>query len=329
MGRKFIKSLATAAMLDPNACQLFIHLMDQLESQYWPWYHIGILCLGVGVLSAANSSVRKMALCQGLLKYIDKDTRPGTENDQSWKIRSASVMALAEVYQQNKADTLGLLAYEAIRERKKAEQHPEVISKMNYSSSCSGNSPRRLSFLFKYICIALAENYSESQSRYVFLRKYLRTTDRKSTSTSRHQKLGTDNQIKTLDIQKTPVAKIRPHSRSKVKRFWENDKMGDAWDPFGTFSLKNDYNTHEIEDELQLCTDPYHFNYKKYDDKHTVGELVTESSVDPQNADSKTQLPNRPSLLATHPYSTAAKPAPCFDVAKPAHGTVSRRKLCM
>ncbi|KAJ3414575.1 hypothetical protein HDV05_006314 [Chytridiales sp. JEL 0842] len=220
LGRKFIKLLATAASFNLDACHMFLEVLKQIDTHCWQWYHLGILCLGVIVLTSKCSAVRKMALETGLLEYIDHGAKSeDPDNDISWKIRGVSAMVISEIYHQNKSDALGLLAYEALRERRKTEDHQYVHSQMSVSMPVQ--KPRRITYLFKYICTSLAESYSESQSRYHFLRKYLKTTDRRPSPAKKEP-------IKHSRPKIDP--KLKTHPNIKVKHFWA-DKSEDKWDP--------------------------------------------------------------------------------------------------
>ncbi|KAJ3254333.1 hypothetical protein HK104_007226, partial [Borealophlyctis nickersoniae] len=227
LGRKFIQLLATSATLNPDACRMFLTLLHHLLARNlgWQWPYLGILCLGVVVLTSEGSAVRKIAMEGGLVSLVgytggggggSGGEREGMSEDDAWKIRAAAATVLSEVYQHLKSEPIGLLAHEAMAGRREVETHPfvsGVISKglglfsmppqqqqqdgENSSLAAPGTAAadssqrnpaaslwsrhrklRRVSYLPKYICMAMAETYAESQSRYMFLRKYLRTTDR-------------------------------------------------------------------------------------------------------------------------------------------------------
>jgi hypothetical protein len=325
LGRKFIKLLATAALLDECACHLFLQVLKQIDGQCWQWHHIGILCLGVIVLTSKCSNVRKMALEKGLLNFIDHSSKSEDSMDSSWKLRGATAMVLGEIYHQNKADALGLLAYEALRERRKSESNVYVQDQL--TTSIPIQKPRRLSFLFKYICIALAETYSESQSRYQYLRKYLRTTERKSSLIKKES----INHAKPFVLGALDP-KLKSNHIVKIKEFW-NEKVEDRWDPSkNALLLQSPFGSsdslHQMDDgyspcsnnDVALSTEPYHYNYRKL-----------KAPLEPPAAsmEKRNQLKppkTRPSLLAARIYKTDSESKEA-DSAKPSNGSINRRKL--
>ncbi|KAI8928069.1 hypothetical protein BC831DRAFT_450288 [Entophlyctis helioformis] len=243
LGRKFLRILASAAMINQEACLMFVKLVRGLDSFNWQWQFLGILCLGAIACASQSSSIRRLALEDGLLYFIDlgnddvqsnvqpadpatKATPPrppvaptaatamtiledyegvhpgappptaahaGDDDDvkpapptesHAWKMRAAAIVSLTEVYQQYRSQPHGLLAREVMsNQRTTHESHPIVCDLLNNPSAIAPQDKnlRRTSFLFKYCCVSLAELYADSQSDYMYLRKYVRTAEKNDT----------------------------------------------------------------------------------------------------------------------------------------------------
>lgn len=182
-GQKFLELLATASLYNAKVCRLFLNLIEQLPSTQQGWRSQSALLLGVVALTSTNSRVRQLVLEEGLLRWMDAS--------DDWRTRAACVRALAEVGWQHHGTAVGLLCLEALRERRGgAETHPGVVVELTRAFSVVSGTGRssavasgaRISYLFKYVGIAQGEMYSEAQMRHQFLKKYLKTTDRKPQS---------------------------------------------------------------------------------------------------------------------------------------------------
>ncbi|KAI9342879.1 hypothetical protein BDR26DRAFT_917800 [Obelidium mucronatum] len=301
LGCKFIKLLAAGTTMNEQACHLFLALVKQLDPECWQWIFAAIMCIGTTVLTTDSSSIRKLALEQGLLVFIEMDG----DNDEYWRVRAAAAICLREVYYHNKSESVGLLAHEAIRERREVEKNPHVAELLAGATSLSQH-PRRVTFLFKYVCLSLAETYAESQSRYSFLRKFLKSTA----------------QRQAVQVKKGPAAKAVQKTKPGQNISQKNSKL--VWNsrnmnlPDIKQLSKRATDVLKLVDEdvaadeptaVTLSIAPYHQNYK--------AEVASKSSL-------KTNL--KPSVLTTSVYHTGHELAKT-NVVNPSNGTVNRRKL--
>ncbi|TPX62494.1 hypothetical protein SpCBS45565_g07001 [Spizellomyces sp. 'palustris'] len=118
-------------------------------------------------------------------KMVDPHLDIVTEESNAWKIRTGAVVALAEIQGHFRSQPFGILAREAMRARQQHETHPGpgilleaalgIVSSRTEASELARTNVRRISYLFRYTCMALAEGYAESHSRIDFLRHYLRS----------------------------------------------------------------------------------------------------------------------------------------------------------
>ncbi|KNC98630.1 uncharacterized protein SPPG_06312 [Spizellomyces punctatus DAOM BR117] len=117
-------------------------------------------------------------------KMVDWHRDIVTEESNAWKIRAGAVVALAEIQRHFRSQPFGILAREAMRARRQHETHPGPgtlleaalgIPSRPEASKLARTNIRRISYLFRYTCLALAEGYAESHSRIDFLRHYLRS----------------------------------------------------------------------------------------------------------------------------------------------------------
>ncbi|KAJ3220339.1 karyopherin beta [Dinochytrium kinnereticum] len=269
LGRKFIRLLATSALLNADACSLFLSLMKRLDKASWQWTYLGILSTGVIVLTSPFASVRKLALEQGLLEFI---LRKGdeSEEDEFWRIRSAAALVLHEVYCHRKSDPLAILVLENLKEQNRIETHP-LVKRQLANAPTRALLHGRLFFLFKYVCIALAESYSASQSRYIFLRKYLKTTDRKVESAPK--KINPHHVKKNVTSSRRAGTK-RPY---RQKNFWDERPHDD--DPLHFTSNGGD-GEENTELHTDLSENPYHYNYKKGADVVRQGDSNEENAME-------------------------------------------------
>ncbi|KAJ3074419.1 hypothetical protein HDU98_011296 [Podochytrium sp. JEL0797] len=301
LGYKFLKLLAAGTSTNEQACQLFLGLIKQLDPECWQWSFCAIMCLGATVLTTESSTVRKIALEQGLLVLIEKDDKDSTTDDY-WRVRAAAAICLGEIYLHNKSDSIGLLAHEALRERREIEQHPKVQHLLTAATSFSNHHhhPRRVSFLFKYVCLSLAETYAESQSRYTFLRKFLNSTHKKPPV------------VKTIPSAKPakPFTGGEDTVSQKQSKFTWNSRNLNLPDPKRLSKRANDV-LKMVQEDAEVALDeavplsvaPYHQNYKQ-ESKNVV----------------------RPSLLTNNLYKTGHE-LPATEISNPKQGTLNRRKL--
>ncbi|KAJ3055487.1 hypothetical protein HK097_010346 [Rhizophlyctis rosea] len=285
----------------------------------------------------------------GLLRYVRYEDR-NSQNEEGesldfseWKFRAAAVTSLSEIYRIFKYDSLGALAHEALSGRKNEETHPHVLSliatgtgttsslltdatqDVNLSQHITTHYPapphrrplRRISYLFKYICIELAETYAESQSRYAYLRQYLQTTDRKGLQWKDAGSLvmrnldaeikGVDDSKRWEEIRGVLKSKGRSDSPHRHPTLEEVRRKRQPLEPFP-------------EPPYVLSTAPYHQNYKIDVEKHAKrlggneGEEEKSTKVPPPTPGA--------SLLPT--YSQAQSIA---ATVVPQNGTANKRKL--
>ncbi|KAI8618912.1 hypothetical protein BC830DRAFT_1106610 [Chytriomyces sp. MP71] len=338
LGCKFIKLLATATTANEQSCQLFISLIKKLDPDCWMWTFLAITCLGVTVLTTTSSSIRKLALEHGILSFIDKDpdpTTPTTSEDDTWRVRAAAATCLFEIFLHNRTDAMGALAHEALRARREVETHPHVRALL--SVHAGAHHPRRVSFLYKYVCLSLAEAYAESQSRYSFLRKFLKSTNRRAVQAEPKKfgylsRIGSEMRYHDAHVKLDRDAqRVDFDSRARKSKYVWNSRSLNLPD----ITQSNTRGRGDLEDEatranekvarsldeasqLVLSVAPYHQNYK------LVGLEEVEHESD--DADTKPRLSLKPSTLSIHPYLTGHEIAG-INIVNPANGTVNRRKL--
>ncbi|KAJ3192036.1 hypothetical protein HK101_007141 [Irineochytrium annulatum] len=361
LGRKFIKLLAVSATLHIDACHLFLSLLKRLDRpKSWQWLYLGLLCLGVTVLSSSQSQIRKLAMEEGLLIFINAENpNPDDSDDHLWRIRAGVAEALLEIQRQRKSDVVSLLAHEAIRERKLIEKHPLVLQALSglpfetiarngvpsKSSTSHARQTRKLSFLYKYICAAMAETYGESQSRYMYLRKYLRTTDRRGKKHHHHQEQGRPGGRRGRQMRKkgNALARLRPESQIRMKAFWGSEAdsgsrggrspmrnvfvddddselgldirevQGGNQDDDGDEFEGNDDGADGRHDVVALSGEPYHLNYRRMPESedYDVEEPPETPQVNVTDHEQPSGIPASlgPSILSTYPYNSSSAAA--------------------
>ncbi|KAI8907191.1 hypothetical protein EDD86DRAFT_255376 [Gorgonomyces haynaldii] len=243
IGNKFIQVLATAAMKDQDAFMMFLEFTKGLSEHHWEWQYLAVLRLGAISCVSESSSIRRQALELGLMQFCQQsdnqaDATPESGAQQAWMIRAAAIVGLIEVYQQYHNSPFGLLAREMISSRKQHEKHPYVSQLLECPAA---NIPqvyytRQLQFLPKYCCMSVAEMYSDSQSDYLYLRKYVETSEKQLSKLAQRNKL--DFSVLGKKHHSTrPRSARQPDTLSTRKP--RLDHLG------------------------QLSLDPYHDNYKK------------------------------------------------------------------
>ncbi|KAJ3102940.1 hypothetical protein HDU97_000179 [Phlyctochytrium planicorne] len=304
LGRKFIKLLAASAHFNHDACSMFLSLIKRLEDSSWEWIYLGILSITSIVLTSPFAMVRKLALEKGLLAIVER-TRNADESTDAWKIRSAALLATYQIYSYRKSDPLSLVALQYLKDQPDLDASPFIRSQ--FVRTTEGSVPHgRLFFLFKYVCVALAESYSASQSRYIFLRKYLKTTDRKLEPSKRQS---------SCHIPKRVPKQLRHPKNGKSKRFWNDQRDGKGLEEVE----KLDAVLAPQKADLDALSDkPYHDNFK-----HIAKEVVSPSN----GADTVGYLSikTKPSVLAAN--YLLQEEAKIFHPPNPPNGTVNRRKL--
>ncbi|KAJ3236793.1 hypothetical protein HDU81_010362 [Chytriomyces hyalinus] len=333
LGCKFIRLLAAGTALNEECCEMFIALIAKLDADCWMWIYLSILCLGVTALTTESSAIRKLALEHGILRFIEQtsppshDTNPldpshapkgnavesGNHTDvhDPWRVRAAAATCLSALYQHNRSSAVGLLAHEALRERREVETNPHVLQLLTPSNST--HHPRRISFLFKYICFSLAETHAELQSRYSFLKKFIRSTKKRSMPVE-PKKFGykLENQVKSLG-QQSDASKAARHAdtdKNSVSK-WNTRvvNLPEIHPSKDTIETEQPPGPAELAADAALSIAPYHQNYK------TVRESETLPKKD-----------LKPSNLSVYPYKTGHE-VYGKDIVNPSNGTVNRRKL--
>ncbi|RKO89422.1 hypothetical protein BDK51DRAFT_29214, partial [Blyttiomyces helicus] len=173
---------------------------------------------------------------------------------------------------------------------------------------------RRLSFLFQSICSALAETYAASQSRYAFLRKYLRTTDRKTLEREREASAGVAAMTAARRATKADARRRREGAGAGSE---PSQAGGDSQAPRAVALA-------ETMRAMTLAGSPRSRSPAPRNSDDAEG-----ASAQPPTT--KVAAVLSPSLLSSHPYAGAKMPLvpPAIDNAliKPSNGTVNRRKL--
>ncbi|KAJ3110866.1 hypothetical protein HK100_002881 [Physocladia obscura] len=333
LGCKFLKLVATGANFDQNCLTLFLALIEHIDTnQNCPqWLFTSITCLGIVTISSPSSQIRQNALETGLLRLIDRE---------NMYTRAAAATCLVELYAQKRGEASGMLAFEVLRERRAIEKDELVLKilvgmDMPASLSIPSTPPlsslpvsirasrqRRVFYLFKYVCLSLAETYSDSQSRYAFLRKFLKSnTVKHGKSVFNAATVTTINDdTENLKLGNADMSRNSRKSEQIVKRskyvwnsrslsvFNANKKMSQR-----AIDLLNQASFDEKEDaEVILSISPYHQNYKLIEVKE--GKIQDEKNC------------IKPSMLNSHSYVTGSG-KPVTDIANPANGSVNRRKL--
>ncbi|KAJ8325251.1 hypothetical protein QVD99_006007 [Batrachochytrium dendrobatidis] len=329
IGRKFIRILASAGMLKLEVCLMFIRFVKELQVYNWQWQFLGVLCLGNIACSSESSAIRRTAIEDGLLYYteiglandmlqtetsctdhanhqasnpllasnqdtnsIDKthEVRLTSQND-TWKIRAASIVALTEIYQQYRSQPHGLLAREVIGNCRAREPNPNIQHLLNHPAAIAPQTRmiRRLSFVFKYICMSLAEIYADTQSDYSYLRKYVQTAERNESRRRWHppktgmhdrsnDRLGQDGSAIDNESHHGKLEHMKPIKTKK-------DMAREVNVPFQSHLAGSYQTNHSIQEAVQLSTrnmtnrkekpqfagrdpellsiNPYHENYKQ------------------------------------------------------------------
>ncbi|KAI9203947.1 uncharacterized protein BJ171DRAFT_599498 [Polychytrium aggregatum] len=351
IGRKFIKLLASASLYNEKASRLFLRVLSRMDRYHWSWLYLAMLSLGVLSLSAETSTIRRIALEEGLMVYCSYGDQAGiasTANGthpEAWKVRAGAVSALSEIYYSTRAEAAGLLIRETLEQRRVVEQHSHVKMLLDKQSALGPFrcGPRRLSFLFKYICVALAEAYAESQSRYIFLRKYLKTTEGRrkrsirsrastrqaSESGAEHkpenaQELRWEQELQEQELKRRESARhifkttnvyvedYQPGAHlSHVKRR-QLEVVENSVDLNHFPALKTD----EIP-KLNLSSERYHEDYKTFEADDTESGYVPDIKI-----------PHAPSVLGPYRYNLPGhKATRLINVIIPSNGTVNKRKL--
>jgi hypothetical protein len=180
----------------------------------WQWYFIGILCAGTSIMSTSSPSIRRRLFEDALLPSVSFD-RP--DDSHSWTIRFAAVVVLAEIYQLHREEAVGVLAHGMLVSRK-AKETNFLVGEILKDPKC--NIPavvfsRRLSYLYKYLTVQTAEQYSDMQNCYAYLRKELKSSqDRKERTRSKNG----DN-LALPDIRATHVLQHAITERKNGNKF--------------------------------------------------------------------------------------------------------------
>jgi hypothetical protein len=180
VGKKVIDVLATVASLHMEGCAMFVKLTNKLCLLDASWHYHAIMGIGTVAVGSQFPNIRRLALEKGLIPSADFGEGIGTEIENSWIVRAAAVTALAEVYQFYREVPQGLLAREVIQARKKKETHPIICTILQNSKCNIGQNKiyRRIGFLQKYTSLALADMYTDIQSNYHYMRKFIDQSDK-------------------------------------------------------------------------------------------------------------------------------------------------------
>ena len=170
LGQRIIKYLSTAAASQPDVCELYIELLEQTAGLNWHWHFLMVLTCGVIVIKSSSSVIRKMAMQDGVLKYLKS-------NDP--RIRLASFMCLVDIFYALRNHPLGHICLKIVDTLKENETDHNIqrfLSKNRLSPDLTHNKGI-LSGYFK-LSLTLAEVNMEADDRLNFLIKYLEVTDR-------------------------------------------------------------------------------------------------------------------------------------------------------
>ncbi|KAI8848990.1 hypothetical protein BC829DRAFT_205710 [Chytridium lagenaria] len=272
LGRKFIRLLATSALMNADACALFITLVKRLDNKRcWQWIYMGLLSLGAIVLTSPYAPVRKLALDQGLLFFL-KLKELETENleeDNFWKTRSAAILVLQEIYVCRRSDPMAIMILESLKEQKQLEEHPFIKKQLNNTVPGETTTHGRL-FFFSSTFALLSRNRIQSlKADTFFLRKYLKTTDRKGISIMKK------SSSRFPHKKATPTKKGKTEKLSKPRRFWD-EKSNEGGFHHDEHDEGNDEASRFLSDH------PYHYNYK---DNTTI---VTKCKLDEEDVETIT-----------------------------------------
>ncbi|KAJ1531225.1 hypothetical protein HK096_007537 [Nowakowskiella sp. JEL0078] len=169
LGSRFLKLVATSAIFQIDAAQIFQTVQSKvvdLVSKYpdtWRWAFHSFIMSSVIALCGDTSGIRKTVLEKCLLKYSESNIFSHLDKRTPGILRFAVKISLLHVTKSCEDSVTKLLADEALRSMGEFVVEQVWISK-----------------LFKETSILLAESYAESENRYVFLRKYLRSTQRRT-----------------------------------------------------------------------------------------------------------------------------------------------------
>ena len=163
-------------MKESEAILSFIQFSKQLGRYHHEWQFHAILQLGAIACASEKSSIRQIALEQGIQFFMVYENE---QDKQAWTFRTAALMGLIEVYQQFRSTPQGLLAREILAKRKLVEKHPYNLALLH---SPDANIPQKhyikqISFLPKYCCIALAEQYADTENDFSYLEKYIKSSE--------------------------------------------------------------------------------------------------------------------------------------------------------
>ncbi|KAJ3388044.1 hypothetical protein HDU92_001652 [Lobulomyces angularis] len=335
LGRKFINFLAAAASKNTKVCKMFIKILSRGEHSCWGWMYQGMLCLGVIAISGANSDIRSIALRSGLVQFVTFGESNNNTND-AWKVRAGVLVSLTGIYGKCNSTATKALIIDSLAQRMQLEKDDRVKQYICILQNLEPNSNNlldekldvletskgvsRLSYLFKYISFSLAEEYIETQSKYKFLRKYVKSSNGKETQKQLEirQKFEVEWESLTYLINGGTPKKNSSKSTRKAEKI-DLTKLNQL-------SNTNDSNKANIPMSLQ-----YHQNYKLAMDDEQVRESQT---IDNTEELKKNIEPLKISLLVSHKYSTPAQMEVILSpnirpssVQKAGRGTVNRRKL--
>ena len=196
-------------MYNIDGCKIFLGVIKTLCKSHWQWLYHALILLGAIVLSAETSFIRKMALEEGLLVYISYDD---PSNSFAWTCRAACAVCLNYIYAKKKNNAVGLLAQAALIARIDHEPHAYAKQQLNLTPP----EINRLSIFFKYAGRQLAENYNNTQSDIMAMRKYIKTAER-SSKKKENFKVPKANILELQKELKLEPLSIEPYHRNYKK----------------------------------------------------------------------------------------------------------------
>ncbi len=312
LGGKLMKLLASASYTNLDACIMFVKFTRGLTGLHWQWQFSCILLLGALVCGSSSPNIRRLAMEEGLIKFLEWGhdsvnlAEPGNKEgkeDTSWIVRSAAVVALSEVYQQFKTNNHGLLAREVMQRLYESEQHSTVKSLLSQSKAKTPKETfvSRVSFLFRHTSIAFAETYAEIENEYHYMKSYMKHAEGNSSRFKARRAIQNQNKQRVKSTVNTS------HSRRETPDPNELSTRVSAQPP--QFSNLESFSFSDSD---------YHSNYKKLGFEH---DSYFNLELGIKNAAQGKLPPLAPSFVSTSAGITKAPKKPA------GLGSHTRRKL--
>jgi hypothetical protein len=244
-----------------EGCAMFVKLTNKLCLLDAGWHYHAIMGIGMVAIGSQFPNIRRLALEKGLIPSADFGEGIGTEIENSWMVRAASISALAEVYQYYRETPQGLLAREVIQARKLKESHPTIVTILQSSKCniCQTKIHRRIGFLQKYTSLSLADLYTDIQSNYHYMRKVIDQSNdsekKKKVLLARMRK----KRIEAIELQTKLQLNAKGIFVNEDKQETKRDQRREVYSPEPTeFSTRNRGVEFSNLDNLILSKQPYH-----------------------------------------------------------------------